>query len=485
MNDQILDQNGPKLIIALDGLSEAEAKAKILQISVECAWFMDSILFKVNDLLADIWLKWIAEMFEWVGWGLMLDPKWHDIPNTDENYFKKLWKYDLWNRADFVTMHASNWYEALRKAVETRNELWIRTKIFAVTALTSLDDEKTNRIFDENSRHTVLKLAKLALEAWVDGIVCSPMEAQLLRDVFGEKYTFEIITPWVRFEWTDVQDQKRVMTPKRAIEQWSSNIVMWRPILDSEDVGATVTRFFDEIKWVWYATDEQRNEFERLLYTGNWQELLRYIWAFYNRPEWGMYVRLASWLLSNGYINIWATERNYLVVERAANDMATEIKNKWLNANVVIWAQMWSVRLSLTLAEKLWIQESIYTEKWWEDGKDMVLSRHDIDLTGKKVILSEDIVTKWSTLYKMIELVKQKWWEVIAVTCVWNRYWEDSFEWIPLISCYTPEPFELYWDEKNPEWARWSYPELPEWVKISEKPKKDWDELVASMKGGN
>ena len=72
------------------------------------------------------------------------------------------------------------------KAVETRNELWIKTKILAVTALTTLDDTETNKVFDETSKHSVLKLAKEALEAWVDGIVCSPMEAQLLRDVFHQ-----------------------------------------------------------------------------------------------------------------------------------------------------------------------------------------------------------------------------------------------------------------------------------------------------------
>lgn len=477
-NNKLPEQSSSKLIIALDNLSEWEARAKIKEISVKCALYMDNVVFKVNDLLADIWLRWVDEIFKWVKWGIMLDPKWHDIPNTDENYIRKLWNYDLRNKADFVTMHASNWFEALKKAVEIKNELWIKTKILAVTALTTLDDSETNRVFDETSKHSVLKLAKEALEAWVDGIVCSPMEAQLLRDVY-QNYNFEIVTPWVRFEWWDKWDQKRVMTPKRAIEQWSSHIVMWRPILWSENVEATVTRFFREIKWVWYASDEQRNEFEKLLYTWNWEELLRYIGAFYNRVDWWKYCRLASWLLSNAYINIWAIERNYLVVERASNEMATELRNKWLNADVVMWAQMWSIRLSLTLAEKLWIEESVYTEK---EEQKMQLKRHDIDLTDKKVILSEDIVTKWSTLIKMIELVKQKWWEVIAITCVWNRYWKDDFEWIPLIACYNPPVFELYYDEKTPEWARWNHPQLPKEADISEKPKNDWKELVESMR---
>ncbi len=501
----LVKENDHKLIIALDNLSKVDARAKVEKISEECAEYMDRVIFKVNDLIADIWLKWVEDMFKWFDEnGIMLDPKWFDIPATDANYIRKLSNYTLWWKAEFVTMHASNWCAWLKKAIDTRNELWIKTKILAVTALTTMDDQETNRIFDETSKHSVLKLAKEALDAWVDWIVCSPMEAELLRDVY-KNYNFEIITPWVRFDDKKVEgdDQKRVMTPQKATEHGSNHIVMWRPILWSDDVKVTIERFFEEIKGVWYASDEQRHEFERLLYTWEWEELLRYIWAFYNRPKWGKYCRLASWLLSNAYINIWATERNYLVVERATNEMAVNIKNKWIEADVVMWAQMWSVRMSLYLAEKLWIEESVYTEKEEYDTNDsiilekegaiyhrklpkeeqsMKLKRHDIDLTWKKVILSEDIVTKWSTLKKMIQLVKDWWWEVVAIACVWNRYWKDNYEWIPLTSGYTPPEFELYYDDQTPIEARWNYPKLSEWAKISEKPKNDWDELVGSMR---
>ncbi len=479
--------NNHKLIIALDNLSESEARSKIEQISSECSWYMDRIVFKVNDLLADIWLRGVDEMFKWVKWGIMLDPKWHDIQNTTINYIKKLWNYDLWNKAEFVTIHASSWYEALKKAVETRNSLWMKTKIFAITALTTLDDLETNKIFDETSKHSVLKLAKEALQAWVDGIVCSPMEAQILRDVYRD-YNFEIITPWVRFYLWDKWDQKRITTPKEAINQGSNHIVMWRPILWSENLKDTVNEFFDEICCIWYDffqesnISKDKNEFERLLYTGSFEELLRYIWAFYNRIEWWKYCRLASWLLSNAYINIWAIERNYLVLQRAANEIASEIKNLWLEADVVIWAQMGSVRMSLLLAEKLGIEDSIYTEKWWENDKEMMLKRHDIDLRWKKVILSEDIITKWSTLTKMMILVWKKWWQTVGISCVWNRYWKNNFEWIPIISCYNPPEFKLYYDENTPQGVRWNYPKIPKWSQISEKPKNDWDNLVRSMR---
>ena len=59
----------------------------------------------------------------------------------------------------------------------------------------------------------------------------------------------------------------------------------------------------------------------------------------------------------------------------------------------------------------------------------------------------------------------------------------NNFEWIPLITCYNPPAFKLYYDDNTPEWARWNHPQLPEEAEISEKPKNDWEELVTSMRG--
>jgi hypothetical protein len=112
----------------------------------------------------------------------------------------------------------------------------------------------------------------------------------------------------------------------------------------------------------------------------------------------------------------------------------------------------------------------------------MWLKRHDISLKWKKIILSEDIITKWTTIERMIQLIEEEGWEVVAVTCVWSRYWKTHYNWIPLISCYNPPAFELYYDDKTPEAARWNYPRLPEGSQISEKAKNDWPELVGSMR---
>lgn len=164
---------------------------------------------------------------------------------------------------------------------------------------------------------------------------------------------------------------------------------------------------------------------------------------------------------------------------------------------------MGSVRLSLSLAEALSIPESLYTEK---DGDSMLLKRHELGddgLKGRKIILSEDVITKGSTIAKMIEIVKNDGGEVVAVTCIVNRSGKDNFDGIPLFHCYTPALFQIWWDEKTLEKTRANeqatgktpedieaiitalqskYPRLPSGAQISEKPKNEWNELILSMR---
>lgn len=164
---------------------------------------------------------------------------------------------------------------------------------------------------------------------------------------------------------------------------------------------------------------------------------------------------------------------------------------------------MGSIRLSSSLARAMSIGESTYTEK---DGDAMALKRHDLGengFAGKKVVLSEDVITKGSTLAKMIEIVKAGGGEVVAVTCAVNRSGKDNFEGIPLFHCYIPPAFGMWWDEKTLEKTRANEtatgksPDqieeiisqiqsnntpLPENSQIAEKPKNEWNSLVQSMR---
>ncbi|EKE28805.1 MAG: Orotidine 5'-phosphate decarboxylase [uncultured bacterium (gcode 4)] len=474
-----------KIIIALDSLDRVNVKSIIKEILSD--WNLeDIVIFKVNDLLWEIWLEWMKRLEmelinEWISqeklhW--MLDPKWNDIPNTIENYFKKLKESDLKN-VDYVTIMASGWSEMIRKAVMKRNELKLETKILAVTVFTSFDINWAKNVYNEEINHQILKLSQLALVAWAHWLVCSSEETRMLKEVFSQK-DFELVTPWIRLEEAVIwDDQKRINTPEAAIIAWATHIVIWRPILNSENKIKTIKHISERIKWISYIEAEiKKYSFEKILYTWNWEELLKYIWAIYKKPENWYFVRLASKLLSDWYVNIWATERNFRVMEKAWNELALRLNEMDIKWDVIMGAQMWSIRLSLVLAKYLNLEESIYTEKDWDD---MVLKRHEINLEGKKVILSEDVITKWSTLEKMIKIVNDLWWEVVAITCVANRSQKNDFNWIPLISCYSPEPFGLYFDEKTPSENIWKALPIPEWAMIIEKPKNEWEKLVKSM----
>jgi len=468
-----------KLIIALDRQTPESAKWIIQDILTKNAHYSDRIIFKIHDLVASIGFVWVYNLLQDVDCKLMLDPKWNDIPNTVKNYIIQLAESGLSDKVEYVTLHASGWSEMLSVAQETKNHYMPHVKLLAITAMTSLDIEDTTHIFDSNPLHSVLKLAKLANNQGIEWIVCSSHEAEAIKKVFGNN--FDIITPWIRFAWSEKWDQKRVKTPAQSIRSWATHIVMWRPIIEAEDVSQAIERFFQETKGVDFIA-MQDYKFEKLLYAWEWKEILAYIGAFYFRPEGWKYVRFTSKVLSNAYINIWAIERSYWVIDRACSELASQMREKGIQGDIVVWAQMWSVRISLTLAKKLWIEQSIYTEKTENNNNNMDLKRHAVDLTWKRIILSEDIVSRGTTIAKMREVLENLWGKVVAIACVWNRYEQDQQNGIPIISCFVPPKFELYWDENTPEDQRKNFPKIPDDAQISEKPKNDWWELTQSMR---
>ena len=488
-----------KLIVSLDKLTSEEVLEKIGIISQALPEYKDNIVYKFNDLIALIGLKWLTDLLENLDIRVMLDGKWNDIPNTIRNYITQLERSGLGKKVDIITVHANGGQAMLEEAITTRDELGLKFEVFAISALTTLDDSDTQIIYDETPEHSVLKLTKLALETWVDGMVCSGQETAMLREIFSD-YDFKILNPGVRFAGGDTHDQKRVVTPELAATNGVDYVVMGRPILQSPDMAAAVKQFFDEISGTTY-TAQQNYEFEKILYTGDWKEILSYIGAFYFRPEWGKYCRFTSSLVSNAYINIWAVERHYPVIERATNEMAAQIRSANMEPDIIIWAEMGSIRISLYLAEKLGVEESIYTEKdkfdmsdeqkidgasyyrkFWNADVTIWLKRHARDLKWKKIIIWEDVVSRWATIKKMIKLIKGLWWEVIAIACIGNRYEQDNQDGIPIISCFIPPKFEVYWDVKTREDVRWAFPQLPERAVVSEKPKNEWGELVESMR---
>ena len=177
------------------------------------------------------------------GHKIFLDLKLHDIPNTVKKAMKVLSNLDV----DMCNLHASGTIPMMEAAIEglTRED-GTRPILLAVTQLTSTSQEVMERdlLINENIGEVVAHYAKNAQVAGLDGVVCSPLEASIVKEKCGKD--FYTVTPGVRFADGDVGDQKRVTTPLKAREIGSDYIVVGRPITAAEDPVAAYRRCVKE-----------------------------------------------------------------------------------------------------------------------------------------------------------------------------------------------------------------------------------------------
>jgi orotidine-5'-phosphate decarboxylase len=168
---------------------------------------------------------------------LFLDLKLHDIPNTVAGAIKSLMPLGV----DMLTVHAAGgaaMIEAARNAAETARPRpgAARPKLLAVTVLTSLDAQALHATgVAGGTTQQVLRLARLALDAGADGLVCAAHELPQLRDAFGA--TPILVVPGIRPAGSQAGDQARTMTPQAAIEAGADYIVVGRPITQAADPG--------------------------------------------------------------------------------------------------------------------------------------------------------------------------------------------------------------------------------------------------------
>ena len=177
------------------------------------------------------------------GHKIFLDLKLHDIPNTVKKSMAVLSRLDV----DMCNLHAAGTSRMMEAALEglTRPD-GTRPLLIAVTQLTSTDQEAMERdlLIKEPIDKVVMHYAETAKNAGLDGVVCSPLEAQKVHDICGEK--FLTVTPGVRFADGDIGDQKRVMTPEQAKKIGSDYIVVGRPITATPDPVAAYERCIKE-----------------------------------------------------------------------------------------------------------------------------------------------------------------------------------------------------------------------------------------------
>jgi orotidine-5'-phosphate decarboxylase len=231
-----------RLIFALDVARLGEAEQLVRALVREVG------LFKIGKQLFLHAGPPVVRMVREKGGEVFLDLKFHDIPRTVAKAAAEATRMGV----RMFDLHASGSLAMMRQTVNEvnricRNEQLRRPKILAVTVLTSLTRDDLRRLgVQAGVESQVVRLARLAREASMDGVVASPLEISRIRKECGR--SFLIVTPGVRKARSSWDDQKRVLTPEQAIQAGADYIVVGKPIRDAKEPQAAAREIVMEME---------------------------------------------------------------------------------------------------------------------------------------------------------------------------------------------------------------------------------------------
>lgn len=226
-----------KVIVALDYETERQALSFVDQIDPSLC------RLKVGkEMFTTLGTEFVKQLHQ-RGFDVFLDLKFHDIPNTVARAVRSAADLGVW----MVDLHASGglkMMETAKKILEPYGK--DAPLLIAVTVLTSMEDVDLLQIgLNASPMEQVIRLARLTQRAGLDGVVCSPQEVEILRAHCGNDFT--LVTPGIRPEGAAFGDQRRVMTPKEAIQAGTDYLVVGRPITLSEQPVAVLKAINAEI----------------------------------------------------------------------------------------------------------------------------------------------------------------------------------------------------------------------------------------------
>jgi orotidine-5'-phosphate decarboxylase len=231
-----------RLIVALDVDSAEKAEALVDELKGVVK------IFKIGSELFTSCGPTIVEMVNKRECGVFLDLKFHDIPNTVTKAVTAATRL----KPFMLNVHALGGHEMMKKAAEAAHaeakRLGIaKPKVIGVTVLTSSDGMALKKIgINDNMNSQVLRLASLARDSGLDGVVASPSEANLIRKSLGAG--FVIVTPGIRPAWVSSDDQRRVATPKEALEAGADYIVVGRPVIAADRPKDAAKKISEELE---------------------------------------------------------------------------------------------------------------------------------------------------------------------------------------------------------------------------------------------
>jgi len=218
----------PKIIVAIDSYDHKDAIALLDQLNPElCRVKIGSVAF---NALGKDFLRLVDKR----GFKIFLDLKLHDIPNTVHETILGFEDCSI----ELLTIHLSGGKKMITAAMAAAKI--IKTKIIGVSILTSLNDEDSLALFQSTTRDQIARLFKLANETDIDGIVCSPLELDLVANILSPEILK--ITPGIR-DIAVNDDQSRTMTANEAIKQGASYLVIGRPISKAANVSEALKYF--------------------------------------------------------------------------------------------------------------------------------------------------------------------------------------------------------------------------------------------------
>lgn len=226
----------PRLIVPLDLPTTDDARAMVAQLGDAVSFYKIGLELLASDGMT------LAHELKASGKQIFLDWKLHDIGATVERSARVL----ATSGCDLLTVHAEP--QVMKAAVKARGDSSL--KILAVTVLTSLTDADLVEMgYSFNARDLVERRVRQAIECGVDGIVSSPHEAALAREIAKEaaRPDFLIVTPGVRPDWSAKNDQARAATPADAIRAGATHLVCGRPITAANDPREAALKVVAEI----------------------------------------------------------------------------------------------------------------------------------------------------------------------------------------------------------------------------------------------
>jgi orotidine-5'-phosphate decarboxylase len=226
-----------KIFVALD----VETKAKALEIVGDLKGL--GACFKIGKQLFTSTGPELVREIVGMGEDVFLDLKYHDIPNTVAKAGVAAAELGV----KIFNVHASGGRKMMEAVREEMNKLKDPPLVLAVTILTSLGEEDIREVgFDRTIPEQIARLAKLAKDSGMDGVVASPLEIELIRETCGPD--FKILTPGIRPAFAAVNDQKRIATPAEALRKGADYLVIGRPITAAEDRREAFLKILEECR---------------------------------------------------------------------------------------------------------------------------------------------------------------------------------------------------------------------------------------------